>query len=271
MAKFCTNCGSELDPGAKFCVNCGQKVEQEQNPQAGAGAATVAGVAAGAASSADISYKKSINDSTKQEGFAAANAQENVHTDANANANANTNTNAKADSNPKVNPDEFKHTNAAGDTNTDAYSAQAAPKAGKKFLNLGEGLNLLFKDSSADKEAVFKELFFTSAGRLNRKSYIYRSIFLSFALGIIQLILELATAAIEALELLFAVMILALCIFGFVASIMMLARRLHDLDKSGWWMLLLFVPLVNILFYIYILFFKGTEGPNQYGEDPLQQ
>lgn len=154
MAKFCTNCGSELNPGTKFCVNCGQKVEQEQNPQAGAGAAAVAGVAAGAASSADISYKKSINDSPKQEGFAAANAQENVHTDANANTNGN--------SNPKVNPDEFKHTNAAGAANTDAYSAQAAPKAGKKFLNLGEGLNLLFKDSSADKEAVFKELFFTS-------------------------------------------------------------------------------------------------------------
>ncbi|WP_304270312.1 DUF805 domain-containing protein [Phascolarctobacterium succinatutens] len=261
MAKFCTNCGSELNPGAKFCVNCGQKVEQEQNPQAEAGAATVAGVAAGAASSADISYKKSINDSPKQEGFAAANAQANVHTDANANGN------------PKVNPepDEFKHTNTAGAANTDAYSAQAASKAGKKFLNLGEGLDLLFKDSSADKEAVFKELFFTSEGRLNRKSYIYRSFFLSFVLGIIQGILELATAAIEALELLFAVLLLVLCIFGFVAGIMMLARRLHDLDKSGWWMLLLFVPLVNILFYIYILFFKGTEGPNQYGEDPLQQ
>lgn len=261
MAKFCTNCGSELNPGAKFCVNCGQKVEQ--NPQAGAGAATVAGVAAGAASNADISYKKSINDSPEQDGFAAANAQANVNTDANANTNGN--------SNPKVNPDEFKHTNAGGEADTDAYSAQAAPKAGKKFLNLGEGLNLLFKDSSADKEAVFKELFFTSKGRLNRKSYIYRSLFLSLVLGIIQGILELATVAIEALELLFAVMILVLCIFGFVAGIMMLARRLHDLDKSGWWMLLLFVPLVNILFYIYILFFKGTEGPNQYGEDPLQQ
>lgn len=256
MAKFCTNCGSELNPGVKFCENCGQKVEQEQNQQAGAGAAAVAGVA----SSADISYKKSINDSPEQEDFGAANAQANVNTDAN------------TDGNPKVNPDpdEFKHTNAGGEADTDAYSAQAAPKAGKKFLNLGEGLNLLFKDSSADKEAVFKELFFTSKGRLNRKSYIYRSLFLSLVLGIIQGILELATVAIEALELLFAVLLLALCIFGFVAGIMMLARRLHDLDKSGWWMLLLFVPLVNILFYIYILFFKGTEGPNQYGEDPLQ-
>lgn len=259
MAKFCTNCGSELNPGAKFCVNCGQKVEQEQNPQAGAGAAAVAGVAAGAASSADISYKKSINDSTKQEGFGAADAQENVHTDAN------------ADSNPKVNPNEFQHTNAAGEDNTAAYSAQAAPKAGKKFLNLGEGLDLLFKDSSADKEAVFKELFFTSAGRLNRQSYIYRSLFLSLVLSVIQCVLTFAANTIGALELLFAVAAFVLGVFQLAANIMLGVRRLHDLDKGGWWMLLLFVPLVNILFYIYILFFKGTEGPNQYGEDPLQQ
>lgn len=261
MAKFCTNCGSELNPGAKFCMNCGQKVEQEQNPQAGAGAAAVTGVAAGAASSADISYKKSINDSPEQEGFVAANAQANVNTDAN------------ADGNPKVNPDpdEFKHTNAAGEADTDAYSAQSAPKAGKKFLNLGEGLDLLFKDSSADKEAVFKELFFTSKGRLNRKSYIYRNFFLSFVLNIIRIILAVLAAYIDALELLFTGLLYVLGIFGFVAGIMMLERRLHDLDKSGWWMLLFCVPLVNILFYIYILFFKGTEGPNQYGEDPLQQ
>ena len=260
MAKFCTNCGSELNPGTKFCVNCGQKVEQEQNPQAGAGAATVAGVAAGAAGSADISYKKSINESTQQEGFAAANAQENVHTDANANGN------------PKVNPDpdEFKHTNAAGAANNDAYSAQAAPKAGKKFLNLGEGLNLLFKDSSADKEAVFKELFFTSKGRLNRKSYIYRSLFLSLVLCIVQGVLTFATNTIDALELLFAVVAFGFSLFSFVSNIMMDVRRLHDLDLSGWWMLLMLVPLVNIFFALYMLFFKGTDGPNQYGDDPLQ-
>lgn len=261
MAKFCTNCGSELNPGVKFCENCGQKVEQEQNPQAGAGAANVAGVAAGAASNADISYKKSINDSPKQDGFAAANAQANVNTDAN------------ADGNPKVNPDpdEFKHTNAAGEADTDAYSAQAAPKAGKKFLNLGEGLNLLFKDSSADKEAVFKELFFTSKGRLNRKSYIYRSIFLSLVLCVVQGVLTFAANTIGALELLFAVVAFGFSLFGFVSNIMMGVRRLHDLDLSGWWMLLLCVPLINLFFAIYIYFFKGTEGPNQYGEDPLQQ
>lgn len=265
MAKFCTNCGSELNPGTKFCVNCGQKVEQEQNQQAGA--AAVAGVAAGAASSADISYKKSINDSPEQEGFVAANAQANVNTDANANTNTNGN------SNPKVNPDpdEFKHTNAAGEADTDAYSAQAAPKAGKKFLNLGEGLALLFKDSSADKEAVFNELFFTSEGRLNRKSYIYRSFFLSVVLCVVQGILTFAAETFGALDLLFSIIAFVLGIFQLAANIMMGVRRLHDLDKCDWWMLLLIVPLVNLFFCLYLLFFKGTEGPNEYGDDPLQQ
>ena len=63
MAKFCTNCGSEIKPGAKFCENCGQKLEQEQKPQEGAGgiaAAAGAAGAAGAASSADTSYKKAL-------------------------------------------------------------------------------------------------------------------------------------------------------------------------------------------------------------------
>lgn len=257
MAKFCTNCGSEIKLGAKFCENCGQKLEQEQKPQEGA----VAGVAAGAASSADISYKKSINDSPEQEGFGAANAQANVNNDAN------------ADGNPKVNsdPDEFKHTNAAGEADTDAYSAQAAPKAGKKFLNLGEGLDLLFKDSSADKEAVFKELFFTSEGRLNRKSYIYRSFFLSIVLFVVQGILSFVAETFGALDLLFSIIAFVLGIFQLAANIMMGVRRLHDLDKCGWWMLLLIVPLVNLFFCLYLLFFKGTEGPNEYGDDPLQQ
>lgn len=137
-------------------------------------------------------------------------------------------------------------------------------------MNLGEGLNLLFKDSSADKEAVFKELFFTSKGRLNRKSYIYRSLFLSLVLCIVQGVLTFATNTIDALELLFAVVAFGFSLFSFVSNIMMDVRRLHDLDLSGWWMLLMLVPLVNIFFALYMLFFKGTDGPNQYGDDPLQ-
>lgn len=45
-------------------------------------------------------------------------------------------------------------------------------------------------------------------------------------------------------------------------------KRLHDLDKSGWLVLLMFIPLVNFVFGLYLLFADGTVGPNQYGADP---
>lgn len=67
-------------------------------------------------------------------------------------------------------------------------------------------------------------------------------------------------------------------IFGIVGGIFYLAmispsiavaiRRLHDLDKSGWWYLLSFVPLANFVL-IYWFCLRGTVGPNQYGMDPL--
>ena len=266
MAKFCTNCGSEIKPGAKFCENCGQKLEQEQKPQEGAGGiAAAAGAvgAAGAASSADTSYKKSIDDSHDSfaSGAKADAAQTNNATDGQANAY----NNFTADNQQKPADERFgsKDDNGSANYNT-------PQRAGKKFLNLGEGLNLLFKDSSADKEAVFKELFFTSKGRLNRKSYIYRSLFLSLVLCVVQGVLTFATNTIDALELLFAVVAFGFSLFSFVSNIMMDVRRLHDLDLSGWWMLLMLVPLVNIFFALYMLFFKGTDGPNQYGDDPLQ-
>lgn len=266
MAKFCTNCGSEIKPGAKFCENCGQKLEQEQKPQEGAGGiAAAAGAvgAAGAVSGADTSYKKSIGDSHDnfESGAKADAAQVNNDTDSQANSYNNFN----ADNQQKFADERF---GSNDDNGSAAYNTP--PRAGKKFLNLGEGLNLLFKDSSADKEAVFKELFFTSKGRLNRKSYIYRSLFLSLVLCVVQGVLTFAANTIGALELLFTVVAFGFSLFGFVSNIMMGVRRLHDLDLSGWWMLLLCVPLINLFFAIYIYFFKGTEGPNQYGDDPLQ-
>lgn len=165
MAKFCTNCGSEIKPGAKFCENCGQKLDHEQKPQEGAGGiAAAAGAvgAAGAASGADTSYKKSIGDSHDnfESGAKADAAQVNNDTDSQANSYNNFN----ADNQQKFAEERF---GSKDDNGSAAYNTP--PRAGKKFLNLGEGLDLLFKDSSADKEAVFKELFFTSEGRLNRK------------------------------------------------------------------------------------------------------
>ena len=42
-------------------------------------------------------------------------------------------------------------------------------------------------------------------------------------------------------------------------------RRLHDLDKSGWWFLLSFIPLIGALVLLYWFCLKGTDGDNRFG------
>ncbi|WP_407305038.1 DUF805 domain-containing protein [Acinetobacter sp.] len=42
-------------------------------------------------------------------------------------------------------------------------------------------------------------------------------------------------------------------------------RRLHDLNRSGWLILLFLVPLLNIFMGLYLLLASGTKGPNDYG------
>lgn len=44
-------------------------------------------------------------------------------------------------------------------------------------------------------------------------------------------------------------------------------RRLHDIDKSGFWTILYFIPMLNMLLLLFLLL-KGTNGPNRFGEDP---
>lgn len=46
-------------------------------------------------------------------------------------------------------------------------------------------------------------------------------------------------------------------------------RRLHDLGRSAWWLLLGLVPLVGALVLLYWYVQRGTPGPNRFGADPL--
>ena len=55
----------------------------------------------------------------------------------------------------------------------------------------------------------------------------------------------------------------------FVIAIIWGKRRLNDLNRTGWWMLLLIVPLVNFIFMIYLIGFGGNEGSNNYGPPPV--
>lgn len=48
-------------------------------------------------------------------------------------------------------------------------------------------------------------------------------------------------------------------------------RRLHDLNDTGWKVLLFIIPLVNLITLIWLLGTKGTEGENQYGDQPSSE
>jgi uncharacterized membrane protein YhaH (DUF805 family) len=55
-----------------------------------------------------------------------------------------------------------------------------------------------------------------------------------------------------------------------IAQISVTVRRLHDINRSGWWQLIIFVPIVGWIVDLYWMIKKGTSGPNRFGEDPLQ-
>ena len=50
-----------------------------------------------------------------------------------------------------------------------------------------------------------------------------------------------------------------------IPSIAVTVRRLHDTSRSGWWYLLVLIPLVGGIILIVFLATDGTPGPNQYG------
>jgi uncharacterized membrane protein YhaH (DUF805 family) len=47
------------------------------------------------------------------------------------------------------------------------------------------------------------------------------------------------------------------------------ARRLHDIDRSGWWALLIFT-VIGYVVLIYWACMRGTVGANRFGPDPLE-
>ncbi len=46
-------------------------------------------------------------------------------------------------------------------------------------------------------------------------------------------------------------------------------RRLHDIDRLGWWVLLGLIPVIGWIVLIYWACLRGTVGANRFGPDPL--
>jgi uncharacterized membrane protein YhaH (DUF805 family) len=54
----------------------------------------------------------------------------------------------------------------------------------------------------------------------------------------------------------------------FLPALAVLVRRLHDTNRSGWWVLISFLPLIGVLVLLFFSLQEGQPGENQYGFSP---
>ena len=47
-------------------------------------------------------------------------------------------------------------------------------------------------------------------------------------------------------------------------------RRLHDSDRTGWWLLIGLIPLIGAVVLLVFMIISGTRGPNRFGPDPVE-
>lgn len=52
-------------------------------------------------------------------------------------------------------------------------------------------------------------------------------------------------------------------------SLAVAIRRLHDIDRTGWWVFLVLIPLVGAIVLIVWYCTEGTRGSNRFGPDRL--
>ncbi len=105
------------------------------------------------------------------------------------------------------------------------------------------------------------------SGRSRRKEYwmvVLFEIIVLVVLSIVESVLGLTGMVAGAYGPLTALFLLAVLIPGLAVG----ARRLHDTNRSGWWLLLGLVPLIGAIVLIFFFASDGTSGDNQYGPDP---
>ncbi|MBF9000163.1 MULTISPECIES: DUF805 domain-containing protein [Vibrio] len=56
--------------------------------------------------------------------------------------------------------------------------------------------------------------------------------------------------------------------FIFLPSLALFVRRIHDTGRSGWWALLLFIPIIGFLSALYFSIADGHPYENEYGPSP---
>ena len=98
--------------------------------------------------------------------------------------------------------------------------------------------------------------FFDFSGRASKSEYWWFQLY-NTILYILTFVFQ------NDLALLFSILVIANLIPVFAAGV----RRVHDSNKSGWWILISFVPIIG-LYIIVLLITDGSKGKNRFGPKP---
>lgn len=104
------------------------------------------------------------------------------------------------------------------------------------------------------------------SGRTSRKQYwmfVLFSFLISIAISIVESVMGLKPSGMQS-GILSSIYSLAILL----PSLGLAVRRLHDLNKSGWWFLMIFVPIVGWIVLLVFLLTMGDQKDNQFGKQP---
>ena len=114
--------------------------------------------------------------------------------------------------------------------------------------------------------SAVKHKYLLFNGRASRKEFwavMLFSVLISFAL---QLLYTLGFAISDNLGLLLALPFVIFALGMVIPQLAVSVRRLHDTDKSGWWLVLGFIPIFGTIALIVLFSLASSESDNRFGE-----
>ncbi|MBE6080704.1 MAG: DUF805 domain-containing protein [Veillonella sp.] len=105
--------------------------------------------------------------------------------------------------------------------------------------------------------------YFTIQGRATRGEYWK----FSLVHYVIVIVAALIGAILDSSEIVDGVLSL-LSIVLFMPSLAVMVRRLHDTNRSAWWLILILIPVIGTIAGIVLMLLKSNPLPNKYGPLP---
>ena len=103
-------------------------------------------------------------------------------------------------------------------------------------------------------------LYATFSGRARRAEY--------WQFSLLYVILNVVVTAIDAAAMETGILPLLFGLAFFLPALAVTVRRLHDTNRSGWWILIVLIPLIGTIWYIVLCCFDSTPGENRFGPNP---